>query len=736
MTMKRKLLALTLTLAMALSVLTTAAFAEDEQDDPEMFLDTPVAVTWNGGRGSQFLFVAPETGYYTLATQGKEEYNAGYLIHAESLDSYPDGDSAAWTSGFTHFMLKGGRYVYSSGADREHGYTITLSKTMGFEEFLSDTQTWNIGDEESKTVTLPAATMEGCANFKAVAVHFPATGRYRVESGTTGGVGRVTCGVLLDETGGVVSVGKNGWPSLLGADVEAGKTYYLLPASLSKYETAFALGAEQVDPEYYCADGYAHDYEEEAAVRKATMTEDGWVRNRCRCGKEETVELPSIGSFGVSYTPCTYDGEEQEPPAFVKDRTGALLHWIYGHPQEVKYSDNVNVGTATAKITIDNGYYKAEGTVPFQINPLTLDDDCIHPIDPQGYTGRPVTPEVTVSYTKYSDPLVEGTDYTVSYDNNVGPGTATVTVEGKGNYTGTATQTFEIMDLCTDGKPHDWKETVKKATLTENGGVYMRCDKCGREEFATPLAKVNSITLDAASCTYDGKAKEPAVTVTNGFGDVLGSDQYKVTWSNNTNAGTTTAKVTLTSDWYEGTKNLTFQIKPATVSKVKAGSIKDQPYTGKALKPAVKLTFGGKTLTAGTDYTLTYKANKAVGTAAVTVTGKGNYTGTKKLTFNIVKAANPMTVKGKTATVKYSAVKKKAQTIAAKKAFSISKAQGKVTCQKSGGSKSITVSSAGKLTVKKGLKKGTYPVKVKVTAAGSKSYKAASKTITVTVKVK
>ena len=172
------------------------------------------------------------------------------------------------------------------------------------------------------------------------------------------------------------------------------------------------------------------------------------------------------------------------------------------------------------------------------------------------------------------------------------------------------------------------------------------------------------------------------------------------------------------------------------ISKAAASDVKNQTYTGKALKPAVTLTYDGKTLKSGTDYTLTYKANKNAGTATVTVTGKGSFTGTRKLTFKINKAANPMTVKGKTAAVKYSAVKKKAQTVAAKNAFTVSKAQGKVTYKKTGGNKNITVSSAGKLTVKKGLKKGSYPVKVKVTAAGSGNYKSASKTVTTTVKVK
>lgn len=237
------------------------------------------------------------------------------------------------------------------------------------------------------------------------------------------------------------------------------------------------------------------------------------------------------------------------------------------------------------------------------------------------------------------------------------------------------------------------------------------------------------------SFPYDGSAKEPVPTVQYGT-DTLEKDRdYTVSYKSNTNAGTAVVTVAGMGD-YVGEKQIAFQIKPVSLSKATASAIKNQTYTGKALKPAVTLTYDGKTLKSGTDYTLTYKANKNAGTATVTVTGKGNFTGTRKLTFKINKAANPMTVKGKTAAVKYSAVKKKAQTVAAKNAFAVSKAQGKVTYKKTGGNKNITVSSAGKLTVKKGLKKGSYPVKVKVTAAGSGNYKSASKTATATVKVK
>ena len=58
------------------------------------------------------------------------------------------------------------------------------------------------------------------------------------------------------------------------------------------------------------------------------------------------------------------------------------------------------------------------------------------------YTGQPLTPEVTVTYN--GTVLTKGTDYEVSYTNNINAGTATVIVDGKGNYEGTKTVNFNI----------------------------------------------------------------------------------------------------------------------------------------------------------------------------------------------------------------------------------------------------------------------------------------------------
>jgi len=109
------------------------------------------------------------------------------------------------------------------------------------------------------------------------------------------------------------------------------------------------------------------------------------------------------------------------------------------------------------------------------------------------------------------------------------------------------------------------------------------------------------------------------------------------------------------------------------------------------------------------------------------------------------KKVNTLTVKGKTAKIKYSKLKKKKQTIVRSKLITVSKAQGKVTYKKvSVGSKTINKkygkkisinAKTGKVTVGKGLKKGTYKVKTKVTAAGNNNYKALTKTVTFTIKV-
>ncbi len=72
------------------------------------------------------------------------------------------------------------------------------------------------------------------------------------------------------------------------------------------------------------------------------------------------------------------------------------------------------------------------------------------------------------------------------------------------------------------------------------------------------------------------------------------------------------------------------------ISSLEIDDVSDYTYTGEARKPSVKIYDGDYKLVKGTDYTLTYKNNKEIGTASVTIKGKGKYTGSKTIKFDIV----------------------------------------------------------------------------------------------------
>lgn len=114
---------------------------------------------------------------------------------------------------------------------------------------------------------------------------------------------------------------------------------------------------------------------------------------------------------------------------------------------------------------------------------------------------------------------------------------------------------------------------------------------------------------------------------------------------------------------------------------------------------------------------------------------------TEKKSDEDEKRRNTLKASGKTVKIKYSTLKKKDVKIARRKAIKVSDPKGKVTYKKISLDKKkyfkkFKVSSKGVITVKKGVKKGTYKLKIAVTAAGSKEYKKKTKNVTVKIKVK
>lgn len=145
------------------------------------------------------------------------------------------------------------------------------------------------------------------------------------------------------------------------------------------------------------------------------------------------------------------------------------------------------------------------------------------------------------------------------------------------------------------------------------------------------------IQISPSTFVYDGTEKKPTVTIRDG-GKVIPASEYKVTYSGNVNAGTATITIENVAGNYtvSGTQSFTITAKPLTGARV---SVSDKfTYNGSAHTPDPTVTLGGRTLVKGTDYTVEYAGNTSAGTAAITITGKDNYSGTATGSFTIAKA--------------------------------------------------------------------------------------------------
>lgn len=247
--------------------------------------------------------------------------------------------------------------------------------------------------------------------------------------------------------------------------------------------------------------------------------------------------------------------------------------------------------TATFTPKETSKYNSISSEAKVTVNARNLSNVTVNAIASQVYTGSAITPSVTVTD---SGATITPNDYTIGYSNNTNAGTATVTITGKGNYTGTKTTTFQI-----------------------TAGNFSN-------------VTVNPI----GDQSYTGSAIVPSVTITYN-GKQLTSNDYSISCTNNINVGTATVTITGKGN-YTGSKQTTFEIIARDISNANV-EIADQTYTGSAMKPSVKMTVNGVVLTSS-DYDTSYENNTNVGAAKVTIVGKGNYTGSKTATFMINKA--------------------------------------------------------------------------------------------------
>lgn len=223
-------------------------------------------------------------------------------------------------------------------------------------------------------------------------------------------------------------------------------------------------------------------------------------------------------------------------------------------------------------------------------NRIPLQNEWFEQITPEyEYNGKSHEPEIESSES--APELEQGSDYEVTYENNINAGTATIKITGKDIFCGTVERSFKI-------------------TPDENG------------MHVCYFAENNETYLET---TFKGKKVEPEVVID---GLVRGKD-YTVTYVNNEKPGEARAELTGIGN-YKGSETLYFTIYGKLPA---ADPIADQTYTGNEITPDIVIPG----LKAGEDYYMYYEDNQYPGVATVTIYGTGYYKGTATIHFKIIK---------------------------------------------------------------------------------------------------
>ena len=303
----------------------------------------------------------------------------------------------------------------------------------------------------------------------------------------------------------------------------------------------------------------------------------------------------TFGDDAPTYTE-SYDG-------FVNNETKAVLSGTLS--LTCSYVKNQS-GAGNYDIT-PSGLTSSNYDITFTKGTLTvgkkaLEDGFIANIASLVYNGVAQEPAPVVTFNGMT--LVKDVDYSVSYENNVNVGTATATVTALANstkYSGSASKTFSItkkpLTVTADNKQVTYGDDAPQYTVSYDG--FMNNE----------TAAVLGGTL-ALACDY--------------VKDQSGVGNYTITPS-----GLTSSNYAITF------ANGTLTVGEKALENSFIADISSLVYNGQAQEPAPVLTFHEMTLAAGTDYTVAYSNNTNAGTATVTCTGQGNYSGQAQKNFTI-----------------------------------------------------------------------------------------------------
>ena len=437
-----------------------------------------------------------------------------------------------------------------------------------------------------------------------------------------------------------------------------------------------------------------HIYGNSVITKQPTCTSEGTKTKTCtQCGATVTE---TIAKLSHSYTTtvvaptCTADGYTLHKCSVCgtsyKDSTTKATGHSYGNSVVTKQPTCTSEGTAIKTCTKCN----ATVTEPIAKTSHKYADTVVAPTcTADGYTLH----KCSVCGTSYKDSTTKATGH--SYGNSVVTKQPTCTSEGTAIKTCTkcnATVTETIAKTS-----HKYADTVVAPTCTADGYTLHKCSVCGTSykdstTKATGHSYGNSVVTKQPTCTAEGTAIKtctkcnatvteklpakghtavtdkgyPATCTTAGKTDgshcSVCNTVIKVQTVINATGHKSSAWITdkAPSIGVKGSKHRectvckkvleTAEIPALSRISISKASVtlstSTYAYDGKAKKPGVTVKLNGKTLKNGTDYTVSYSNNTKVGTAKVTITGKGNYTGTISKTYSIKNDFKKATISG------------------------------------------------------------------------------------------
>ena len=194
--------------------------------------------------------------------------------------------------------------------------------------------------------------------------------------------------------------------------------------------------------------------------------------------------------------------------------------------------------------------------------------------------------------------------------------------------------------ICTvdkNGNVTAFKTGTGYVTVTASANGYDSVSKDVKIVVSKKSLNNGLLTLSETSYVYDGTYKKPTATVTFGGKVLQEGKDYTISYRNNLNVGVTTVIATGMGD-YTGYTSKNFTITKRAMAGGTVSVASSVSFTGSNITPSVTVKVAGRTLTSGTDYTVSYSNNKNVGTSNVYVYGKGNYSGSLSAKFDIVPA--------------------------------------------------------------------------------------------------